>query len=262
MSERPNDIDPEAVFTDTCILYDYTVDEVPEAATLFDTYKDLGKFTSRFGYTEYTNVAKRRAEACEAWEQAVRSGSSSVGNYTFTTPENLRDRDRERLRELQEKLIEECGEIEALRRINERRRQYNRGSEVLFGHNHSGKLGSPYDDGLVTILPDLNYKLDIHSQLQKDISNASDCQIVAEATEWYANGGSDCFVTSDKGDFADDSTPSDRSNDGHGLPASLEEFGRSRKSLQKRVNEHIDAEYEDIDHLWLYQLIEFVERYE
>lgn len=262
MSDRPDNIDPEAIFTDTCILYDYTVDEMPEAATLFDTYAGLGKYTSRLGYNEYTNVAKRRAAACEAWESAIEDGDVSVGDYTFTTPSTLRERDRERLRELQQQLVEECGVVEALRRINERRRQYERGSEILFGPNHKDGLEEPNDKGLVTVLPDLTYDLDLFSLLQMDISNDSDCQLVAEATEWHASGGSDCFVTSDKEDFTDEDSHSGGSDDEGGLPGSLQELGSSPDSLQERVNEHINTEYAEIDHLWLYQLVEFVEKYE
>lgn len=222
MSERPDDIITEAVFTDTCVLYDYTVDEILEAAELFDTYTELGKYTSRLGYNEYTSVAERRAKACEAWESAVDDGDVAVGDYTFTTPSTLRERDRERLRELQEQLVEECGELEALKRINERRRQYERGAEILFGPNYDDGPESADDQGQVTVLPELTYNVDLYSRLQMDISNDSDCQLVAEATEWYASGGSDCFVTSDEDDFVEGDSQSPTSGS-EGLPGSLQD---------------------------------------
>lgn len=251
MSRNQTSTSIEAVFTDTCVLYDYTVDDAQEAAQLFDSHTNVRKVTSQFGYDEYLNVAERRASAYEAWESAVAAGESSAGDHRFTTPAELTERDREKLRELQTQLVDQVDQVEALRRISERRRRYEQGIKILF----TSEIG----DQKVEVKSNIECDDDLISRLRMDISNYSDCQLLADAVEWYASGGSDNFVTSDKDDFgAEEEQTNPSSSSGTGLPASLEELGNSGGSLQDDIDLHISMVYDSIDHIDIWQLEELV----
>ncbi|WP_162562351.1 hypothetical protein [Salinigranum rubrum] len=253
MSEAASPINVSATFTDTSVLYDYSKDETEEAAIFFDEYTNLKKYTSDFGYREYKRVAQRRAKAYAAWEESVSDGNSSIGDYQFDTPSNLTSNDRRSLNDFQRQLVQEHGDIEALRLVRERLRQYESGVDRLFGNANSEPLVERLN---------INYDVNLYRALQMDISNTSDCKLLAQAAKWYATGGDDAFVTSDKNDFGDEAEPTDEDTTSTGgLPATLEELTSDPISLQQNINQHVSREYSNINGLSIYQLNNFVERY-
>ncbi|RZH67187.1 hypothetical protein [Natrinema altunense] len=255
MSSASKPLKTEAVFTDTSVLYDYSKDAVKEAETLFEEYTALEKVTSEFGHEEFKKVAERRAEAYEAWEEAVSDGRETVGDYQFTEPDDLKTKDLDILREFQRELVQNCDQVEALRRINARGRQYEKGVEKLFG-TVSG-------DPLVKVVS-VSANENLLKRFKLDIQNHNDRQLLAEAVEWYNSAGTDIFVTSDKDDFQGetDGGTAKETSESAGLPATLEELGQTGTSLQEDLNEHIDQIYTNINHLTIKQLIDFVNAYQ
>lgn len=247
MSEAQRATDVPAVFTDTSILYDYTKDEVEAAKTLFEEYPEIEKVTSEFGYTEFKNVAKRRMHACAEWEDAVSEGRDTIGDFSFAELDALTTNDKRSLRSFQQELVRDYDYVEALRLIGEKHRQYKQGLRILF----TDIGGEP----LVEVLP-IDYRNKLYKRLMMDIENASDCQLLSEAAQWYSDGGSDAFVTSDKDDFKGDGGAPTSTNSSE-LPATLAELGKGVPH-QEKINEHIGLVYEDIDHLNVFQIEDFI----
>ncbi|WP_283402274.1 hypothetical protein [Halorubrum sp. DM2] len=234
--EKIPPVETEEVFLDTSVLYDYTKDTVQEAKTLFDEYPEINKITSAAGEREYRKVAERRAEAIKECEEFA--AENQLSKFSFHSLDFLTPNDRGSLRQYRDKLLRNCSEAEALRRLNQRKRTYQRGVELLF----DGK------DALVTVR-DLEFRISLEKQLQMDIDNGNDRRILCHAADWHAKEFGNAFATSDTGDFADEDGLGDYlMTDGGELPDSLSDLGS--RPLIERINDSIQSEYSS--EMWLH----------
>lgn len=226
---KPPSIETGEVFLDTSILYDYTKDAVPEAKTFFEEYPSIVKATCEAAEREYRKVAERRAEAIERCEEFA--AENPLENFSFNSLEFLTPNDRGSLRNYRDSLLRDYSEVEALRRLNERKRTYQRGVELLFDA----------EDALITVR-DTDLRSSLEELFQMDISNGNDREILCHAAEWHDRGFGNTFTTSDADDFGDEGELGNYlATDGGELPDSLDDL--SQPPLIDRINESIRAEY-------------------
>lgn len=222
-------VETDEVFLDTSVLYDYTKDAVHEAQVLFEEHPDIEKATSAAGEREYRKVAKRRAEAIEECEEFA--ADNPLAEFSFHSLDFLTSNDRGALRQYRDELLREYSEAEALRRLNQRKRTYQRGVELLFEGT----------DALVTVR-DVDLWNSLEEQFQMDIDNGNDRELLCHAADWHAKGFGNAFTTSDADDFADDGELGTHPlTDGGELPDSLSDL--DRPPLIERINESIQREY-------------------
>jgi hypothetical protein len=222
-------VETNEIFLDTSVLYDYTKDEVQEAKVLFEEHPDISKATSTAGEREYRKVAERRADAIEKCEEFA--AENPLSKFSFHSLDSLTSNDRGALRQYRDELLRKYSEAEALRRLNQRKRTYQRGTELLFKGT----------DALVTVR-DVDLCSSLEEQFQMDIDNWNDRKILCHAADWHAKGFGNTFATSDVGDFADDGgLGAYLVTDGGDLPDSLSDL--ERPPLIERINESIRSEY-------------------
>lgn len=222
-------IETSEVFLDTSVLYDYTKDAVSDAQALFEEHSNIVKATSEAGEAEYRKVAERRAKAIDRCEKFA--ANNSLEDFSFNSLEFLTSNDRGALRNYRDALLRDHSEVEALRRLNERKRTYQRGVELLFDA----------EDALVTVR-DVEARPALERRFQMDIDNGNDREILCHAADWHDKGFGNTFTTSDTGDFGDDGElGSYLSTDGGDLPDSLGDLGQP--PLIERINESIKTEY-------------------
>lgn len=222
-------VETNEVFLDTSVLYDYTKDGVHEAQVLFEDHPDIDKATSTAGEREYRKVAERRAEAIEECEKFA--ADNPLSKFSFHSLDFLKPNDRGALRQYRDELLRKHSEAEALRRLNQRKRTYQRGVELLFEGT----------DALVTVR-NLDLCDSLEEQFQMDIDNGNDRELLCHAADWHAKGFGNAFTTSDTDDFADDGElGAHLSTDGGELPDSLSDW--ERPPLIERINESIQMEY-------------------
>ena len=229
-------VETEEVFLDTSVLYDYTKDAVQEVKTFFEEHLDIGKATSTAGEREYRRVAERRADAINECEKFA--ADSPLSEFSFHSLDFLTSNDRGALRQHRDELLRNHSEAEALRRLNKRKRTYQRGVEILF----EGR------DALVTVR-DVDLCNSLEERFQMDIDNGNDRRILCHAADWHAKEFGNTFATSDTDDFADDDgLGTHLATDGGDLPDSLSELGSP--PLIERINESIRSEYSS--NMWLH----------
>lgn len=222
-------IETDEVFLDTSVLYDYTKDAVPEAESLFEENTDIVKATCKAAEAEYRKVAKRRADAIDLCEDFA--AENPLEEFSFHSLEFLTDNDRGALRNYRDSLLRDYSEVEALRRLNERKRTYQRGMELLFDAQ----------DALVTVR-DTDFRQSLEERFQMDISNGNDREILCHAAEWHDRGFGNTFTTSDADDFGEEGELGGYlTTDGGELPDSLDDL--DQPPLIERINESIQAEY-------------------
>lgn len=222
-------IETSEVFLDTSILYDYTKDAVPDAQALFEDHTHIVKATSEAGEAEYRKVAERRAEALDRCEEFA--AVNSLEEFSFDFLEFLTSNDRGALRNFRDALLRNHSEVEALRRLNERKRTYQRGVELLFDA----------EEALVTVR-DVEFRPSLENRFQIDIDNGNDREILCHAADWHDKGFGNTFTTSDIKDFGDGGElGSYISTDGGDLPDSLDNL--DKPPLIGRINESIQTEY-------------------
>jgi predicted nucleic acid-binding protein len=222
-------IEANEIFLDTSVLYDYTKDAVPEAESLFEEYTDVVKATCKAAESEYRKVAKRRVDAIDLCEDfAV---ENPLQDFSFHSLEFLTDNDRGALRNYRDSLLRDYSEVEALRRLNERKRTYQRGVELLFDAR----------DPLITVR-DTEFRQSLDERFQLDINNGNDREILCHAAEWHNRGFGNTFTTSDADDFGEEGELGGYlATDGGELPDSLDDL--EQPPLIDRLNESIQAEY-------------------
>lgn len=222
-------IETDEVFLDTTIMYDYTKDAVPEAQSFFEDYPSIVKATCEAAEAEYRKVAERRAEAIDRCEEFA--SDNPLEDFSFDSLDFLTGNDYGALRNFLESLLSDYSDVEALRRLNKRKRTYQRGVELLFDA----------EDALITVR-DTDYRRSLEKQLQIDISNGNDRKILCHAADWHNRGYGNTFMTSDADDFGDDGKlGSYLATDGGELPDSLSDL--AQPPLIKRINESIQSEY-------------------
>lgn len=232
-------VQSKEVFLDTSVLYDFTKDEAAEAIALFEDHMNIQKATSRAGEGEYKEVSDRRVEAIERCEEFA--AENFLSEFSFQNLEFLTPNDIGALEQYRDELLEEYGEIEALRRLNKRKRTYIRGVEQLFD--------AP--DSLV-IVRDVDHRTDLNHRFQLDIQNPNDREILCNAADWHNKGFGNVFATSDRGDFggSEEELGDYLMTDGGELPDSLADL--TNPPLIHRINESIQMVYDS--EAWLHVL--------
>lgn len=241
-------IETDEVFLDTSIMYDYTKDAVPEAQVFFEEHPSIVKATCESAEAEYRKVAERRSEAIDKCEEFA--ASNPLEDFSFNSLEFLTDNDRSALRNFRDSLLHEYSEVEALRRLNSRKRTYQRGVELLFDA----------EDALVNVR-DTDLRASLEELFQMDINNGNDREILCHAAEWHDRGFGNTFTTSDVDDFGDDGElGSYLATDGGELPDSLDDL--AQPPLIERINESIQSEYTSSAWLHIVDLNRFLEEAE
>lgn len=241
MSDQNADTPGETdVFTDTCVLFDYAVEEREAATTLFETYPGIDEVVSQRVKREFESVASRHQDVHrELLEVATEGDLAAYQAAELGSQSN----DIGYVVDIYNKLLTLNDDAEVIRRVNELINRLNKARRELFG-----------DDGIVVVLDLDGLDARLKGALDPLIDNDADVRIVCDAVKWRRNGGSGTFLTADADDLLGDgdsdtdsgSTSSDSVEDdaSGGLSDSFEDFlAAEEKSLPERINDRIASRF-------------------
>jgi hypothetical protein len=239
-------LDTTAAFTDTSVLFDYALDGRAPAETLFLDTPAVSKVTSKRGRNEFEAVRERRVAIHREFRGHL------PGDLEEFDPEGLSEltgNDLGYLTDLFNELLEIEDDAEALRRLNEKKRQLNTAHRELFSGTNPA----------VEVVEVGTIDIQLRDALALEIDNMDDVRLLCDVVEWTRDGGTGVFLTSDAKDFlpeqddtgqadtddgAEDDAP--EADEGGGLPSSLTDFmSDDETSKTERINEQIRGRYSD-----------------
>ena len=237
------------VFTDTCVLFCYAVEGEPEARHVFED-PTLDKVASERIQREFVSVSDRHQDIHrELLEFAA------TGDLDEYEPADLHQKNDVRyVVDLYSELTD-MDNVEAVRRLNELINRLEKASDELFG-----------TEGILTVLSVDGVDAQLVGLLRGVVENNADIRVICDAAVWSRNGGSGIFLTEDTEDLlgSDQDTEDNAEDDvdetgGSGLPDSFADFlGSERKSVPKRINEHVVNRYDTSAELRILSAEEFV----
>lgn len=180
-------VDCSEVFTDTSVLFNYSLDDNPKGARELFREHDCRKVLSEQVKEEFDRVRDNRKLIHRSLLEHASKGE--VEEFDLSEIENLSSNDRSYALELREELCA-MDEMEAVRRLREKRRKFDRASEELFEHLIDEVLESCSRDGK------------LKGYLESVMENSADVRIVYDAVYWKREeDGSGTFLASDKDDI-------------------------------------------------------------
>ncbi|GAB3669574.1 hypothetical protein [Halopiger thermotolerans] len=179
--------DTTAIFVDSSVLLDYTLDRAKDSSKLLLDSKT--RFvTSETVRREVSNLVTRRESVYRDILEFAATGRLSE----YSIPQGRLSRnDRQKLTSLIEELIGMDDDAVILKRIKERVRRVSRAEELLFESSDS-----IIDNVVPSELPP-----QIKGYLRNIIYNDSDVRVLANAAVWSENGGTGTVATTDHNDM-------------------------------------------------------------
>lgn len=227
------------VFNDTCVLFDYAVEDRSAATELFEEQTTIEKVASRRVKREFQSVSGRHQDIHrELLEVASR------GELSEYEPETLNGRanDVGYVINLYTELASLDDRVEVVRRLNELVNRLEKADGELFG-----------EDGAVKIIDVQGGDGKLTGLLKIVVSNEADVRMLCDAVEWRRNGGSGNFLSEDVNDILGKESPSSEerevksseNNSDGGLSDSFLDFcgEEKEKPLRERINDQIETRY-------------------
>lgn len=186
MAETEPDSSGE-VFCDTSVLLNYVLDQGDEGARILLTESKRHTVISEKVKTEFERVPERREDIYLDFMRIIPLEDSSIENLSISDRDYLKPNDEAFFIRLKEEVTQGDTAKERLQRLREKQkiidRRYGQTREII------QKVCEQNDD------------LGLIFQLGSVIENDDDCQVVSDAVQWTATGGSGMFATLDVGDL-------------------------------------------------------------
>jgi len=249
MNESVPEGDVESVFTDTCVLFAYTVEAEADARKLFED-SPHDKVASERIKREFVSVADRHQDIHR--ELLEFAATDDLDEYD---PADLHQKNDVRyVIDLYSDLVG-MDDVEVVRRLNELINRLEKARDELFE-----------TDGVLTILALNGVDAQLVGLLRGVVENEDDIRVLCDAAAWSRNGGSGTFLTEDTEDLlgrdkdtgsAVESGEVDESGDG--LPDSFADFlGSEEKSVPERINDQIVSRYDADSALQILSIEDFL----
>lgn len=173
----------EAVFCDTSVLLNYVLDQGDEGARRLLTESKRHIIISEKVEAEFERVPERREEIYLDFMEIIPSEGNSIENLSLSDRDYLKPNDEAFFTRLQEEISDGDTTMEKLQRLREKQRIIDR------RHGQTREI--------IRGVCEQNDDLGLILQLGSVIENEDDCQVVSDAIQWAASGGSGMFATLD-----------------------------------------------------------------
>lgn len=241
-------VDCSEVFTDTSVLFNYSLDDNPKGAKKLFREHDCRKVVSQQVKDEFDRVRENREKIHRSLLE--RASKGTVDDFRPGSIDGLSQNDRSYAVELQNELCE-MDEVEAVRRIREKHRKLDTASRELF------------DEGLVDeVLHGCSRDTQLKGYLEAVMESPADVRIVCDAVYWHREeNGSGTFLASDKDDIlGEDSSEEDGSEPEESEELSFESLLKDDRSMREKINNQIEQRYGSDATLDILSIHEFLEK--
>lgn len=177
----------ETVFCDTSVLLNYVLDQGDEGARTLLTESDCHVVISEKVEGEFERVPERREDIYLDFMEIIPSVDESIESISVSDRDYLKPNDEAFFTRLCEELAEEDTAKKKLQRLREKQRIIDR----RYGQTRE----------IIHEICEQNDDLGLILQLGSIIENEDDCQVVSDAVQWSASGGSGMFATLDVTDI-------------------------------------------------------------
>jgi len=229
--------DCEGVFSDTCVLLRYVLDDDENPSQRVLLYDPCEVYVSGKVKAEFSSVYRAREYILKGLVEAAEEGN--VQGYSPSDKVYISDNNRRWLNDFREEMSQ-LPEPKAVLRILEKQSQLDEGKKRLFED----------DDSIVTVTPSLERDATLVGYLEAVTRNDDDAQVIADAVEWNREGGSGVMLTTDQDDIlgngeeGEEEVESASTVDDDGLPT-FEGLFETDLPLPEQINEEIRKWYDD-----------------